>query len=186
MGCAKKKLCENRKKSEWKSLDTRQRARFANCILFCSICAVVPVFITGVRIKEIECAFWFRRFWLKNAFSRCVIQNWEEIESLKNKKKSWTSPGILFSHFCTNPVLTLYFACCRWVVLSLNCFVPINTTVMLTVCYINRQPGRGYHYSDTNACGESAASKKVQATFSRDLTIPHLDLSHFALCIMGN
>ena len=32
---------------------------------------------------------------------------------------------------------------------------------MLTVCYINRQPGRGYHYSDTNACGESAASKKV-------------------------
>ena len=31
---------------------------------------------------------------------------------------------------------------------------------MLTVCYINRQPGRGYHYSDTNACGESAASKK--------------------------
>ena len=22
---------------------------------------------------------------------------------------------------------------------------------MLTVCYINRQPGRGYHYSDTNA-----------------------------------
>ena len=31
---------------------------------------------------------------------------------------------------------------------------------MLTVCYINRQPGRGCHYSDTNACGESAASKK--------------------------
>ena len=23
-------------------------------------------------------------------------------------------------------------------------------------------------------------------TFSRDLTIPHLDLSHFVLCIMGN
>ena len=30
-------------------------------------------------------------------------------------------------------------------------FVPIHTTVMLTVCYINRQPGRGYHYSETNA-----------------------------------
>ena len=41
-----------------------------------------------------------------------------------------------------------------------NCFVPIHTTIMLTVCYINRQPGRGYHYSETNACGESAASKK--------------------------
>ena len=31
---------------------------------------------------------------------------------------------------------------------------------MLTVCSINRQPGSGYHYSDTNACGESAASNK--------------------------
>ena len=31
---------------------------------------------------------------------------------------------------------------------------------MLTVCYINKQPGKGYHYSDRNACGESAASKK--------------------------
>ena len=30
---------------------------------------------------------------------------------------------------------------------------------VLTVCYINRQPGRGYQYSETNACGESAASK---------------------------
>ena len=33
---------------------------------------------------------------------------------------------------------------------------------MLTVCYINRQPGRGYPYSDTNACGESAASKNTE------------------------
>ena len=32
---------------------------------------------------------------------------------------------------------------------------------MLTVCYINRQPGRGYHYSETNACGESAASNNI-------------------------
>ena len=58
-------------------------------------------------------------------------------------------------------LLTLYicFACCRWGVLSVNCFC-LHTTVMLKVSYINRQPGRGYHYSDTNACGESAASKK--------------------------
>ena len=35
----------------------------------------------------------------------------------------------------------------------------LHTTVMLTVCYINRQPGRWYH-SETNACGESAASNK--------------------------
>ena len=31
---------------------------------------------------------------------------------------------------------------------------------MLAVCYINKQPGKGYYISDTNACGESAASKK--------------------------
>ena len=41
-----------------------------------------------------------RRFRLKKVhFSHCFIQKWEEIESLKNEK----SPGILFSHFCTNP-----------------------------------------------------------------------------------
>ena len=28
----------------------------------------------------------------------------------------------------------------------------LHRTVMLTVCYINRQPGRWYHYSETNAC----------------------------------
>ena len=26
----------------------------------------------------------------------------------------------------------------------------------------------------------------IGKSFSRDLTIPHLDLSHFAFCIMGN
>ena len=57
------------------------------CILFYSICAVVPVFITGVRIKtKIECAFSFGRFRLKIMhFFALVIQNWEEIESLKMK-----------------------------------------------------------------------------------------------------
>ena len=54
-------------------------------------------------------------------------------------KKSWKSPGILFSHFSTNHVLTHCLACCRWVVLSQNWFAPIHTTVMLTVCYINRR-----------------------------------------------
>ena len=48
--------------------------------------------------------------------------------------------------------------------LSVSCLVGelfcLHATVMLTECYINRQPGRGYHYSETNACGESAASKK--------------------------
>ena len=61
-------------------------------------------------------------------------------------------------------LLNLCFACCRWVVLSVNCFVP-NTTVMLTVSYINRQLSRGYHYSNTNACSESAASKNPSDMF---------------------
>ena len=30
----------------------------------------------------------------------------------------------------------------------------------LKLVYINRQSARGYHYSNTNACGESAASNK--------------------------
>ena len=38
------------------------------------------------------------------------------------------------------------------------------------------------------ARGVGAADMEVSRIypFSRDLTIPHLDLSHFALCIMGN
>ena len=50
--------------------------------------------------------------------------------------------------------------------LSVSCLVSelfcLLTTVRLTACYINRQPGRGYHNSDTNACGESAASKNIE------------------------
>ena len=51
----------------------------------------------------------------------------------------------LICHIIWDMLWTLCFACCRWVVLSVNCFC-LNTIVMLTVCYINRQPGRGYHY----------------------------------------
>ena len=70
----------------------------------------------------------------------------------------------LICHIIWDMLLTLCFACCRWVVLSVNCFC-LHTTVVLTVCYINRQRGRGYHYSDTNACGESAASKNFKGIF---------------------
>ena len=63
----KNKLCENRKKlSENRYMHAKERG--ATRILFYSICAVVPVFITGVRIKEIECASKFRRVWLKTHF----------------------------------------------------------------------------------------------------------------------
>ena len=72
-------------------------------------------------------------------------------------------------HIVGDMLLTLCFACCRWVVLSVNCFC-LHMTVMLIVCYINRQPGRGYHYSDTNACSESAASKKNSILLTRGTT----------------
>ena len=52
--------------------------------------------------------------------------------------------------------------------LSVSCLVGnlfcsyTHTTIMLTVCSIDRQPGRGYHYSKTKACDESTASKNVR------------------------
>ena len=86
MGCAKK-LCENRKKELSENPWIHVKEQGATRILFYSICAVIPAFITGVRIKEIECAFTFRCFWLKKCtFERCDMQNLEEIESLKNEK----------------------------------------------------------------------------------------------------
>ena len=57
----------------------------------------------------------------------------------------------------------------------------LHTTVMLTACYIDRQLGRGYHYSDTNACGESAASKKKSVRSFRTFTEPKSFMStHYA------
>ena len=112
-----KKLCENRKKlSENRYIHVEKRG--ATRILFYSIGAVVPVFIIGIRIKEIECAFSFQRFWLKKVHSsRCVVHNWEEIESLKNEKileKSWNS---VFP-FPYEPCLNITFS-----LLSVSCLV---------------------------------------------------------------
>ena len=92
MGYAKK-LCENRKKqqlNENRWIHVKERG--ATLILFYSICAVVPVFITGVRLLLSEsmkssAPFISPLLAEKNPlFKRCVIQNWEDIESLKNEK----------------------------------------------------------------------------------------------------
>ena len=155
-----KKTLWKSQKTEWKSLDTRRRARCKSYSILFDLCGSHGFNHRFQNKKNRVRLFISTLLAEKSAFSRCVIHNWEEIESLK-MKKSWKSPLILFSHFHTNPVLTLCLACCRWVVLSLNCFVPIHMTVMLTVCYINRQSGRGYHYSDTNSWGESATGKKL-------------------------
>ena len=54
---------------------------------------------------------------------------------------------------------------------------------MLTVCYINRQPARGYHDSKTNACGESAASNPSQCIGlimeCMPLPLTHISLASF-------
>ena len=82
--------------SENRLIDVEERG--ATHILFYSICVVVPVFITGIRIKENKFAFFTSMYQAENVHvSCCFIQNWEAIESLKTEK----SPGILFSHFRT-------------------------------------------------------------------------------------
>ena len=48
--------------------------------------------------------------------------------------------------------------------LSVSCLFGglfLHTIVMLTVCYINRRPGRAYLFCDTNVCGECAAAKNA-------------------------
>ena len=161
MGCTKKTVWKS-KKNEWKSLDTRRRARCNSCSILFNLCGS-PGFYHWCQ----SAPFHFDASgWKKCIFHVMLYTIGKELSPWK-MKKSWKSPGILFSTCRSNPVLTLCLACCLWVVLSLNCFVPIHTTLMLTVCYINRQSGRGYHYSDTNACGESAASNK-----SNQLSLP--------------
>ena len=98
----RKKLCENRKKKTQMNANRwiHVKERGATRILFYSICAVVPVFITGVRLlllsesKKSNAPFISPLLAEKSPFKRCVIQNWEDIESLKDEKvleKSWTS-----------------------------------------------------------------------------------------------
>ena len=74
---------KSQKKTSLKSLHTHHRSRCDLCSILFNLCGS-PRFY-GVRINEIECAFSFRHFRLKKCiFSCCFIQNWEEIESLKN------------------------------------------------------------------------------------------------------
>ena len=64
-------------------------------ILFCSICVVIPVFITRIGMKEIDCIFSLRSFLAEKVHFSCFIRNWEEIESLENEK----SPGKVLEFF---------------------------------------------------------------------------------------
>ena len=68
-------------------------------------------------------------------------------------KKSWTS---VFP-FSYEPCLKLLSVNC--LVVELFCSHNHDRYANSIVIKIDK-PGRGYHYSDRNACGESAASKK--------------------------
>ena len=106
----------------------------------------------------------FFKTWL--LISRSQWQKWvSDIPWPQHISTNWIWGFIC--HIIWDMLLTLCFACCRWVVLSVNSFC-LHTTVMLTVCYINRQPGSGYHYSDTNACGalgKAPQAKKKKRSF---------------------
>ena len=86
MGCAKKTVRKSQK-TEWKSLDTRQRARCNSYSILFNLCGspgfyhrcqnqrnLVRLLISPLLTEK------------KCTLKRCVIQNWEEIESLKNGK----------------------------------------------------------------------------------------------------
>ena len=71
-----------------------------NCKKLSENCKIQVEEHGAIHILFYFCAFLLRCFWLEKVhFSHCFIQNWEEIESLKNEN----SPGILFSHFRMNP-----------------------------------------------------------------------------------
>ena len=89
-------------KTEWKSLDTRPRAK---CDSYSIQFVRKSRFLSPESGSKKTSLFTSMFSAEKVHFLRCLIQNWEEIESLK--KKPWNSPGILFSHFRTNPVQTI-------------------------------------------------------------------------------
>ena len=76
----------------------------------------------------------------------------------------------------------------------------LNVGVVLVVIHTNYCFGQIMLLSDRTIMGvrryQTPSEDTIHPTehyywpvfiaFSRDLTIPHLDLSHFALCIMGN
>ena len=74
--------------------------------------------------------------------------------------------GVNMSYNIWDMFLTLCFACCRWVVLSVNWF-GLHTAVMLTVCYLNRQP-------------EASSTTRVLASARERLLFWYLSL--FVMC----
>ena len=121
MGCAEK-LCENRKKTEWKSLDTRQRARCNSYSILFNLCGS-PGFYHRCQDQINRVRLFIPTFLAKkSAFSRCFIQNWEEIESLKNEKvleKSWNSVFPFPNEPCLNTMFCLLLVSC--LVIELFC-----------------------------------------------------------------
>ena len=83
-----KKLCENRKKkTELKSLETRQRAMCNSYSILFNLCGSPGFYHRCQNQRNGGCLFIPPLLTEKKCtLKRCVIQNWEEIESLKNEK----------------------------------------------------------------------------------------------------
>ena len=100
-------MCQNKKKTEWKSLDTCQRARCDSYSILFNLCGSPSFYYQNQNLIK-----WVRLFNLtipaeKSAFfSHCFKQSWEKLSPWKMKK----SPGILFSNFCMNPARAFWQA----------------------------------------------------------------------------
>ena len=99
---AQKKLWKSQK-TEWKSLDTHQRVRCdLHSILF-TLCGS-PIFYHQIQNQRKPVRLFSLRFpSKKRAFFSVVLYKIGKKLIPWKMKKSWNSPGILFSHLCRNP-----------------------------------------------------------------------------------
>ena len=100
-GMRQKKYVKITKKTEWKSLDTRQRAR-------CDSYSILLYNSPG---------FYLRCLAEKSVFFHVVLYTIGKKLSSWKMKKSWNSPEILFTHFHTGKCISWFadiYAYCRY------------------------------------------------------------------------
>ena len=109
MRCAKKKkkYCENLKKKLSKNARYMSKIKVRQVFYSFNLCGS-PVYYHRNQIQRKQVRLFFISTLMFPAEKMCIffshsIQDWEEIALLKNEK----SPGIMFSYFRTNPVVTV-------------------------------------------------------------------------------
>ena len=103
------------KKLSEKSLDTRQRARCSAYYFLFNLCSSTGFYHLCQNQRNRVGLFISTLLAEKSAFSRCFIQNWVEIESLKNEKvleKSWNSVFPFPYEPCLNTMFCLLLVSC--------------------------------------------------------------------------